>query len=117
MFKTKNTLRYRTAVLMAQHNVRGFSVRVGHAPTAWAHCDYRAKEIVLDSVLQLMPDDFVEQAILHELAHALRPKAGHSREWLSAARAIGYTGGIKMAAPAETTNRSHQRPPKVFVRF
>lgn len=92
-----SALRKRTAAVMVSFGVKGYSVRVGRAATgAWAHCDQTRKEIVLGRELRDCDWVFVNQIILHEVAHAIAGGAGHSREWLKTARAMGYRLGVQV---------------------
>lgn len=89
------SLRRRAAAVMVDFGVRGYSVRVGRCSGAWAHCDYTAREIVLDRALMKTDWVFANQIILHEVAHALQG-GGHSREWMRTARAMGYRLGVQV---------------------
>jgi predicted SprT family Zn-dependent metalloprotease len=63
----------------------------------WAHCDFVKRELVFNS--QLLDCDwvFVNQIILHEVAHALAGvRAGHGKKWRDTAAAMGYRLGAKV---------------------
>lgn len=45
-------------------------------------CDYRTKTIFISRPLtQLCDDETVRNTIMHEIAHAMHPRAGHGRAW------------------------------------
>lgn len=122
-------LRRRVASVMVSFGVRGYSVRVGRPKTlTWAHCDYMKRELVFNG--QLLDCDwvFVNQIILHEVAHALAGvRAGHGRKWRDTARAMGYRLGAKVpysnpqrvehkwAVTCETGLHSAMRHDKTFA--
>jgi hypothetical protein len=93
---SSRSLQRRAAAVMVDLGVRGYSVRVGRVPAGvWAHCDYTKRELVFGRSLRSCNWVFVNQIILHEVAHAMAGAvAGHSREWLSTARAMGYRLGV-----------------------
>lgn len=95
---TKQSIRRRVAALMIDFGVKGYCVRVSSSTgTAWAHCDYERKEIVMHPRLLLCDWVFINQIALHEVAHALAgPKAGHGSTWLKTARGMGYRLGVKV---------------------
>jgi predicted SprT family Zn-dependent metalloprotease len=48
----------------------------------YGRCDYRNKTIILSAPLTpLCPEEDVRNTILHEIAHALTPKAKHGKAW------------------------------------
>lgn len=60
--------------------------------THFGLCRYRAQEIVLSRYFtQLETEEHVEDTILHEIAHALAPGAGHGRAWKIQAMKVGAT--------------------------
>ena len=91
-------LRRRAASVMVSFGVRGYSVRVGRPTVAsWAHCNFVKRELVFSA--QLLDTDwvFVNQIILHEVAHALTGvTAGHGKKWRDTAAAMGYRLGAKV---------------------
>ena len=93
-------IRRRTLSVAISFGIQDYSVRVGRAGRgvkAWAHCDYVRKEFVFTPELLLCDWVFVNQIILHEVAHAVAgPKAGHGRAWRDTARAMGYRLGAKV---------------------
>lgn len=53
-------------------------------------CDYRAKTISLSrKLVAVNSEDEILDTILHEIAHALTPKAGHGLLWKVMAQSIG----------------------------
>lgn len=91
-------IRYRAATVMVDYGVRGYTVRVGRVPAGvWAHCDYAKRELVFGRALKWCDWVFVNQIILHEVAHILAGAgAGHSKRWMDVARAMGYRMGAKV---------------------
>lgn len=91
-------LRRRACAVMVDFGVSGFSARVGRSQRgSWAHCDYEAREIVLNRSLLWCDWVFVNQIILHEVAHAAAgASAGHTKKWMDVARAMGYRLGVKV---------------------
>lgn len=90
-------LRRRAAAVMVDFGLRGgWTVRVGTpAAGAWAHCSFEKRELVFGRALLSSDWIFVNQIILHEVAHALAgASAGHGRDWLHTARAMGYRLGV-----------------------
>ncbi len=56
-------------------------------------CKYTSKEITLSRALTELNDEhLVRDTILHEIAHALTPGAGHGPVWRAKAKEIGCTG-------------------------
>jgi predicted SprT family Zn-dependent metalloprotease len=52
------------------------------AKKIYGHCDYANKTIRLSSILMsLVSDTEVYETIMHEIAHALQPKAKHGLAW------------------------------------
>lgn len=77
--------------VMKSVKLKGYRPRVTPVEAGrWAECDYSNR--VLDFSPQLLRCDlvFVNQIILHEVAHALVGPVGHGKLWLKAARLIGY---------------------------
>jgi hypothetical protein len=91
-------LRRRAAAVMVDFGVRGYSVRVGAVQRGtWAHCDYTKREIVFGRALLWTDWIFVNQIILHEVAHAIAgTSAGHGPSWMTTARAMGYRLAAKV---------------------
>lgn len=77
--------------VMKDVSLRNYSVRVGRVRAGrWAECSYSNQELLFST--QLLRSDlvFVNQIILHEVAHGLTGACGHGSKWLRTARAIGY---------------------------
>ncbi len=56
-------------------------------------CDYKKKEIGLSpTFVKLNYPVVVKWTILHEIAHALRPRHGHNKFWKATARELGDNG-------------------------
>lgn len=94
MIRSKS-LKRRAAAVMVDFGVRGYSVRVGAVRRGtWAHCDYQARELVFGRALLWCDWIFVNQIVLHEVAHIVAGAgAGHSKRWMDTARAMGYRLG------------------------
>ena len=92
---TPDQLRRRCAAVMLSYELRGYTVRVGRISggTTWAHCDFNKRELLFTPSLLECDWVFVNQIILHEVAHGLAGPCGHSRKWLNKARSIGYRLG------------------------
>lgn len=59
---------------------------------AFGVCNYRKREIQLSRILtKQINEDEVLDTILHEIAHALTPGAGHGARWKAMARKLGAT--------------------------
>jgi hypothetical protein len=89
------SLKRRAATVVVDYGVRGYTVRVGAVEKGtWAHCDYVARELVFSRALLWCDWVFVNQIILHEVAHALAgSKAGHGPTWKATAQGMGYRLG------------------------
>lgn len=89
-------LKRRAAAVCVDFGVRGYSIRVGAVRSGtWAHCDTVNRELVFGRALLSCDWVFVNQIILHEVAHAIAgAAAGHSRRWMDTARSMGYRLGV-----------------------
>lgn len=71
----------------------GWRVVLDNAKRRAGQCRRQKKEIGLTaSYVRLNGEDAVMDTILHEIAHALTPGAGHGPEWVAKAREMGCTG-------------------------
>jgi len=77
--------------LIREHLDDSWTFRWNKRKAAFGICNYNTRKIELSSVLTELEDPFyVEQTILHEIAHALVGyAAGHNREWKRCARELG----------------------------
>jgi predicted SprT family Zn-dependent metalloprotease len=76
-------------------------------------CSHTSRTIQLSRRLTPAEDDFaIEQTILHEIAHALTPGAGHGAEWRRVARKIGVKNP---KSSREATGDSIDTNPPKFV--
>jgi predicted SprT family Zn-dependent metalloprotease len=92
--------RRRAVELIGQHLDR-WSFDFDHARARVGCCHYADRRITLSRHLvpQLTAAD-VDQAVLHEIAHALAgPQVGHGPRWRTLAAGLGYTGRRTMAVP------------------
>lgn len=61
-----------------------------YATRRFGLCDYSRKTISMSKLLvYLNSEDVVKDIILHEIAHALTPRAGHGPKWRIICEAIG----------------------------
>lgn len=98
----------RARTVLKDYGVRGYTARVGAVqPGVWAHCDFTKREVVLSWTLLDCDWVFINQIILHEVAHAVAGAgAKHGKEWLRAARAMGYRMGARV--PYVPVPRGHK---------
>jgi predicted SprT family Zn-dependent metalloprotease len=122
-------LRKRVAAVMVSFGVKGYTVRVGRSMlNSWAHCNFVKRELVFNANLLDTDWVFVNQIILHEVAHALAGvTAGHGKKWRDTAHAMGYRLGAKVpysnpqreaytyAVTCETGLHSAMRHAKTFA--
>ena len=80
-------------VLMQQHGLTGWRVKLDHARRRAGQCDYSTKVISLSRLyVRNAEKDHIRDTILHEIAHALvGPNHGHDAVWRQKAREIGCT--------------------------
>src|SRR5687767_14955649 len=70
--------------LMRQHGLDalGWTFGFDHARRRFGRCDYTDKRITLSRALTFLNSvDEVRDTVLHEIAHALTPGAGHGARW------------------------------------
>lgn len=80
---------------MVKHRLvaRGWDLRWGQSKTKAAHCALDDKEIVLsEPVLTMNPWHIVQDAVLHEIAHALVDKPDHDDDWRMKFIELGGSG-------------------------
>ena len=59
-------------ILMREHGLHGWTVRLDNARRRAGQCDYRRREISLSRhYVRHAEDDHIRDTILHEIAHAL----------------------------------------------
>lgn len=76
--------------LMQQHGLAGWTFAFDHAKRRFGSCRYRSKRITLSKTLTFLNDqEQVRQTLMHEIAHALTPGAGHGPRWRQQCRALG----------------------------
>ena len=81
--------------LMNKHGItqQGWSFEFDNAKRRFGCCKYRLKKITLSVYLtELNKLEDVKNTILHEIAHALCPREGHSPIWRAKAIEIGCDG-------------------------
>ena len=78
--------------LLQEHGLRqkGWVIDIDNAKRRFGCCNYTKKEISLSKPL-IEANDYVQvlDTILHEIAHALTPGAGHGSEWKKMCVKIG----------------------------
>ena len=80
--------------LMREHGLLqlGWTFGFDHARRRFGKCEYDSRRITLSRPLTLLNGiDEVRDTILHEIAHALCPGAGHGPRWRATCRRIGAT--------------------------
>ena len=76
------------AMMMREHGLHDWTVRLDNARRRAGQCDYRRREISLSRHYVRHADDaHIRDTILHEIAHALvGPHHGHDAAWRRKAR-------------------------------
>src|SRR5688572_6617188 len=78
--------------LMALHGLNEWNFKWIKTISIAGRCNYPKKLIMLSCKIVLINDESnVRNTILHEIAHALTPGKGHSKEWKRKAKEIGCT--------------------------
>lgn len=89
--------------LMATHGLTaaGWIFDFDNAKKRLGNCSFTKKRITISKhMVSAATTDEVEQALLHEIAHALAGHpAGHGPIWQAKARSIGYRGGRTAVNP------------------
>lgn len=94
--------------LMHEHglDVLGWTFGFDHARRRFGRCDYTHKRITLSRALTFLNSiDEVRDTVLHEIAHALTPGAGHGPRWRAMCQRIGaravrcYDDGSVLSPP------------------
>jgi predicted SprT family Zn-dependent metalloprotease len=76
--------------LMQQHGVGDWRFRFDHARRRLGCCHYGSRTISLSQPLTMLnPEATVRDTLLHEIAHALTPGAGHGPAWRLCAASLG----------------------------
>jgi predicted SprT family Zn-dependent metalloprotease len=84
--------RTRALALMRQHGLTDWHFRFDRARRRLGSCSYGSRTLSLSEPLTLLNDAAViEDTLLHEIAHALTPGAGHGPRWRAVARRLGAT--------------------------
>jgi predicted SprT family Zn-dependent metalloprotease len=82
--------------LMRHHGVRDYTFSFMQERARFSRsgeCNWVKKTIRLQPNFTRLNHPFVvKQTLLHEIAHALKPKHYHNKFWKQQARAIGYVG-------------------------
>jgi predicted SprT family Zn-dependent metalloprotease len=96
--------------LMRQHGLVHWSLKFDESKRRFGQCRMRDQVISLSwRLVDLNDEATVKDTILHEIAHALTPRAGHGWKWRAKALEIGCDG--KRCYSADTV----KTPPKKFV--
>lgn len=84
--------RRRALELMREHGLADWRFRFDRARRRLGSCSYADRTLSLSEPLTLLNDAAViEDTLLHEIAHALTPGAGHGPRWRAEARRLGAT--------------------------
>ena len=76
--------------LMHAHALNDWHFKFDRAKRRFGCCNYTHKTLSLSRVLTELNDETtVRDVILHEIAHALTPGAGHGRAWRDMCQKIG----------------------------
>ncbi len=76
--------------LMQKHGLKDWKFVFDHAKRRFGACNYTKKTISLSKYLcKINSVEEVQDTILHEIAHALAPKAGHGPAWKAICKKIG----------------------------
>ncbi len=85
--------------LMQQHGVGDWGFTFDRAKRRLGSCRYASRTLTLSAPLTRLNDEaVVRDTILHEIAHALTPGAGHGPRWRTAARRLGAAPRACVAA-------------------
>ena len=90
---------------MHQHGLiqQGWTINIDSAKNRLGQCRYNTKIISLSKhFINLNDSDIVKDTILHEIAHALTPGAGHGYKWRLKAKNIGCQSVNRLNSIAET---------------
>lgn len=72
---------------------RGWTFDFDNATKREGQCDYAKRRITYSGpILPHRSEEEFRQTMLHEIAHAMTPGAGHGPIWRAKARQLGYTG-------------------------
>jgi len=78
--------------LMARHGLAAWSFSFDRAKRRLGSCRYADTTITLSAPLtRLNPEAVITDTLLHEIAHALTPGAGHGPRWRTMAARLGAT--------------------------
>ena len=67
---------------MARHGLGDWTFQFDRAKRRFGACNYTTRTISLSRTLTRLNDDAaVRETLLHEIAHALTPGAGHGPAW------------------------------------
>lgn len=99
--------RDRALTLMRQHGLSDWHFRFDRARRRLGSCHYGQRTLTLSEPLTLLNDAAViEDTLLHEIAHALTPGAGHGPRWRSVARQLGATPRACVSASSVVVPRA-----------
>lgn len=77
---------------MLEHGLHGWTFGFDRARRRFGLCDYGARRISLSKHLTALNSEAqVRDTLLHEIAHALTPGAGHGARWQDACLRLGAT--------------------------
>jgi len=91
---------------IAKYNLDGWTFAWSNRDTRYLGlCNYRKKQIILNKPWVKREGGIasadVKDTILHEIAHAMTPGAGHGKDWKAVCRLIGAIPRATKALPAD----------------
>jgi predicted SprT family Zn-dependent metalloprotease len=95
--------------LIRQHGLHDWRFQFDHARRRFGSCRPRSKLVTLSKPLTLLnTEDQVRDTLLHEIAHALTPGAGHGPKWKAKCLEIG---AVPKRCYTESEVQAPARPP------
>ena len=97
--------------LLLEHGLSNWTFKYDRAARRFGSCAYRGRTITLSWKLTMLNDEpQVRNTILHEIAHALAPGAGHGPTWRAACARLGIEAercftAQQVAMPARRASR------------
>ena len=86
---------YMAGVYLDTHGVTGWRFVWDDTIDQDGYCDYDTQTIAVSRRLaEANSDGWFRDVVLHEIAHALTPGAGHGQRWRETAIRIGSTGAV-----------------------
>jgi len=108
---------------LAEHNLHDIKFAWGNAKTQFGSYRHSTSTITISAVLtQLNSIERFTNTLLHEIAHALTPNQGHSRQWQLVAKHIGCDAqrcynSAEVARPAKRWQAQCTTCKRIVVRY